>query len=116
MRPRAPRVTNPPRAPECAVTHPKLRKPGPRAELVGYKTSYRLDDAVLFRSMFSPPEPTPPPANGLGGNSDVALWGACSCGDLAKARHAVAGGVSPNAVDPTVRPDPRRAGISSSIS
>jgi hypothetical protein len=85
------------------ITHPKLRKPGKRAELVGFKQRHALDETSLFKSAFRPEPDTGPAANEIGGASDIVLWGASSCGDLAKVRRAIQGGVDPSAADPTVR-------------
>jgi hypothetical protein len=85
------------------ITHPKLRKPGKRAELVGFKQRHALDETSLFKSTFRAEATVGPAANEIGGASNIALWGASSCGDLAKVRRAIQGGVDPSAKDPTVR-------------
>jgi hypothetical protein len=85
------------------ITHPKLRKAGPRAELVGFKPRHRLDETSLFQSTFRREAALGPAANDIGGASDIALWGASSSGNLAKIRHAVTAGVDPSTADPTVR-------------
>jgi|EP01043_Picozoa_sp_COSAG02_P029620 hypothetical protein len=85
------------------ITHPKLRKPGPRAELVGFKQRHALEETSVFKLTFRADTTVAPAANEIGGASDIALWGASSCGDLAKVRRAIQGGVNPSAQDPTVR-------------
>ena len=88
------------------ITHPKLRKPGKRAELVGYKQRHALDETSVFKLTFRTEKTAGPAANEIGGASDIVLWGASSCGDLAKVRRAIQGGVNPSAEDPTVRVHP----------
>ena len=57
----------------------------------------------MFKLTFRADTTVGPAANEIGGASDIALWGASSCGDLAKVRRAIQGGVDPSAQDPTVR-------------